>query len=137
MFKHSTRPTYTTTSPVLWVPLIACIIMAAIGLAATVAEAKPHTPRAAKCFKADNWGPAPDDIRPCVELIGNNPEAGAVRFTVFNADGVTRYQGFINTQYHRIAAVHIQRLYEDGSFRYCISNHGGRMQCGGVGNLQD
>lgn len=137
MFKHSSRPTHPATSPVLWVVPIACAIMAVIGLVASVAEAKPYTPHAQHCFSAEDWGPAPDAIRPCVKLKGNVPAAGLVRFTVSNGGGPVRYRGTIPTPYHSVAGVYIQRVYEDGSFRYCIANHGGRLTCGGVGNLED
>lgn len=136
-FKHASKEFVKDAPAPFWAMLFTILALGAIGLVVQVAEAAPYTPTDRQCFKASEWGPAPDSVRPCVKLTGNSPELGAVQFAVSDASGVVRYQGFINTPYHHVAAVYIVRLYEDGSFRYCASNYARRLTCGGVGNLQD
>lgn len=138
MFRHSSpRPTPRPVSPVLLAPIIAVLIMAAIGLGATIAEAHTPHPTDSACFKASEWGPAPDTIRPCVRIVGNSPEGGALRFKVSDASGVVRYTGYVNTTYRRIIHVRIVALYEDGSFTWKARSRDGRTVSASVGNLQD
>lgn len=135
-FKHASKE-FARSNPAVIAMWAVILGMAVLGLVVSVAEARPTHPTDTQCFSAADWGPAPDNVRPCVVLVGNSPEAGAVRFSVSDARGTVRYSGYVNTAYHHVAAVYIVRLYEDGSFRYCVSNYAARMQCGGVGNLQD
>jgi hypothetical protein len=118
--------------------VVALVFFASVGVqlahSSTPAPAVPHS---RTCFPADSWGPAPDAVRPCVELRGNSPEAGALRFVVSDASGVVRYEGFVNTTLSRIRSVGLQNgVQEDGSFCYVL--HGARHGAWGcIGNLQD
>lgn len=137
MFKSPLRPEPPTTSPILWVPIVACLIMALIGAVATVAEGAAPYPTDRECASAKTWGPAPDSVRPCVRLVGNKPEGGAVRFTVSDASGVVRYSGYVNTPYRLIIHVRVVALYEDGSFTWKARSRDGRTYSASVGNLSD
>lgn len=138
-FKHSSREFVQTVKgePIIlgiWASILA---IAAIGLVASIAEASTTHPTDARCFKASDWGPAPDSIRPCVVLKGNAPEAGAVRFAVKDGSGVVRYAGYVNTSFHRIVRVRVVRIYEDGSFTWKARSRDGRTVTASVGNLED
>lgn len=123
----------------MWTLLVGlpCLALCIIGIIASVAEAAAPTPTDHRCFKASEWGPAPDAIRPCVRLVGNSPEGGAVRFAVKDASGVVRYTGYVNTPFRLIVSVRVVRLYEDGSFTWKARSRDGRTVTASVGNLQD
>lgn len=122
------RPTIIVQLALLALLAIACLACATSKGAVTVDRT---------CFSAAKWGPAPDSIRPCVKLKANDPEGGAVRFTVSDASGVVRYTGYVNTVYRRIIHVRIVALYEDGSFTWKARSRDGRTVVASVGNLQD
>lgn len=138
-FKHGAKEFLHDMPAPVYVIWATIVMMAVIGLVASVAEASTPTPRPTDhaCFKASDWGPASDTIRPCVSLQGNAPEGGAVRFAVKDASGVTRYTGFVNTTFRVIVHVRIIRLYEDGSFTWKVRGQHGGVVIASVGNLQD
>jgi len=127
---NTNRPAYIVQCAIFALLIIGC-------LACATAKGATSTPTAHACFRADHWGPAPDTIRPCVTLKGNTPEAGALAFKVYDARGTTRYTGFINTPFHRIARVAVVYLGEDGSVQYYVANFNGRHVQGTIGNLED
>lgn len=136
-FKHGAKQFLHDMPAPVYVIWAAIIMMAAIGLVASVAEAAAPTPTDRVCFKASEWGPAPDSVRPCAALKGNAPEGGAVRFAVKDASGVTRYSGYVNTPFRCIVSVRVVRLYEDGSFTWKARSRDGRTVSASVGNLED
>lgn len=89
------------------------------------------------CFPAASWGPVSDSVRPCVRLVANKPEWGAVRFIVSDASGVVRYSGYVNTRFRRIVCVRVVRIAEDGSFTWKARSRDGRTITASVGNLED
>ena len=89
------------------------------------------------CFPAASWGPVSDNVRPCVRLVANKPEWGAVRFIVSDASGVVRYAGYVNTRFRRIVCVQVVRVAEDGSFTWKARSRDGRTITASVGNLED
>lgn len=110
----------------------ALLLLVAIGAVATAAEASPTQGRT--CFAAADWGPAPDDIRPCVKL--HPREGGGVAFVVSDAGGTIRYHGTASTPLRCTPNVAVRRVYEDGSFSFVAACNGRRV-LGGVSNLDD
>lgn len=49
------------------------------------------------CFSAQKWGPAPDAVRPCVEIT-KLYEDGSFQFSVSDADGTIRYTSGVGAQ---------------------------------------
>lgn len=140
MFKHSRAQAHNLGKAIPWPVYMVWAAIAAmviIGLVASIAEAHTTRPTDRVCFDAQEWGPAPDAVRPCVRLVGNSPEGGALRFTVSDASGVVRYAGYVNTTYRQIIHVRVVRLYEDGSFTWKARSRDGRTVLASVGNLED
>lgn len=67
---------------------IAAIALAGFGAAQVAGANTAPSPRT--CFAAKNWGPAPDSIRPCVQIT-QVEEDGSFAFSVSDADGTVRY----------------------------------------------
>jgi hypothetical protein len=139
-FQHHTESAKANAKHVarLWLYCVGLPVLAIalVGIIASVAEAVPQA-ETQRCFPAKQWGPAPDSVRPCVSLIGNFPERGAIEFVVADASGVVRYSGFVNTTFNHVAHVKVAAVYEDGSLRYVATNFNGKRAEGGIGNLQD
>jgi hypothetical protein len=73
------------------VTALAVALITVIGAGASIGAAKPaqhHHDR--QCFPASHWGPMPDRLRPCVEVL-HVEEDGSFAFRVSDADGTTRY----------------------------------------------
>jgi hypothetical protein len=114
-------------------------VVALLAIAATATGQPRHAGnhvQDARCFPARDWGPAPDSTRPCVRLVGLR-YSGDVIYDVKDASGAARFGGYIVTSIRRIAAVHIVRVYEDGSFTWRARGKGGHIVTASVGNLQD
>lgn len=69
------------------VVLLALALIVAIAIPAAAQHGGQTAPT---CFPAAKWGPAPDDLRPCVR-IRHVEEDASFSFTVSDADGTTRY----------------------------------------------
>lgn len=68
--------------------LAAVLVLLALAGNGQDSSASSLTPR--QCFLASKWGPAPDAVRPCVEVT-RIFEDGSFSYRVSDADGTVRY----------------------------------------------
>lgn len=76
--------------------MLLCIGSVGVG-AALVQEPITFPSGERQCFPARSWGPAPDRIRPCVEVT-HLWEDGSIRVKVTDADGRYRWTGSIGAK---------------------------------------
>ncbi|HEX6456252.1 MAG TPA: hypothetical protein VF009_07000 [Solirubrobacterales bacterium] len=81
-------------APVLLLFLMIALLLACYGprSAHATRQSPPATSRV--CFPAAKWGPAPDAVRPCVEVT-RLFEDGSFSYRVTDADGTVRYSAGI------------------------------------------